>query len=226
MKKLKEKYPWIMLIIMCVGITLFAALFGIMIMSFERPWSFKGDSGAWLGYWGGIIGSVVGIASAVYLSQREQIRSREKESQFLIVSLYLEKMELVQTILVDAGELKDDFDFDFKSLDDDLPSGEVYRLFNLLKDHYKMVARVKTYYSYFSGNDHVFINLFDEFEMLITLYSTYTLHKRTTKEEFERAFEQYTSKYDEVQGMVTKEITMTLIAIQSNYANPKDFVKD
>lgn len=211
---------------MCVAIALFASLFGIMIMSSEKPWPFEGDSEAWLGYWGGIIGSVVGIASAVYLSQREQIRSREKESQFLIASLYLEKMELVQTILVDAGELKDDFDLEFNSLDDDLPADEVYQLFNLLRDHSRMVARVKTYYSYFSGNDYVFINLFDEFKRLISLYSAYTLHKGTTREEVESAFEQYTSKYDEVQDMVTKEITMTLIKIQSNYANPKDFVKD
>lgn len=226
MRKLKEKHPWLMLIVTCVAIALFASLFGIMIMSIKKPWAFEGDAGAWLGYWGGIIGSVVGIVSAVYLSQREQSRSREKEAQFLIVSLYLEKMELVQTILVQAGELKDEFEFEFNSLADDLPADEVYRLFNLLRDHNKTVSRVKTYYSYFSGNDYVFINLFDEFKRLISLYSAYTLHKGTTRDEVEKVFEQYATKYDEVQDMVTKEITMTLITIQSNYANPKDFVKD
>lgn len=43
----------------------FPIVFGLVIMTFPRLWNFEGSSGEWLGYWGGIIGSLLGVIGAL-----------------------------------------------------------------------------------------------------------------------------------------------------------------
>lgn len=65
-----------------IGLSLFLVpvAFGLIIMSVTRFWDYDGTPGEWLGYWGGIIGSILGIAGAL-LVFNEQLKNEKEISR-------------------------------------------------------------------------------------------------------------------------------------------------
>lgn len=53
---------WVLLTLLMLIIS---GVFGILIMSIPRIWNFEGTSGDWLSYWGGVIGSLLGVVGAI-----------------------------------------------------------------------------------------------------------------------------------------------------------------
>lgn len=77
-----------------LGILVMAAapiLLYIGLYKLDIGWFSKGENGDWLGFWGGYLGAIFGIIGAVLLSRMERLNDREQQSQFLVVTLYIEK---------------------------------------------------------------------------------------------------------------------------------------
>lgn len=111
--KLKE---WIKLIlIICIS----TFIFGVLIMWIPKLKILGGSSDGWLGYWGGIIGSMVGVLGAYsimnkQLDEERVARKQEKESILVIGS------NQYSDILIQRGK---NF-FDNEPLKQDLDVGE------------------------------------------------------------------------------------------------------
>ena len=220
-----------------LGITLFLVpvLFGLIIMSVKRFWDFEGSAGEWLGYWGGIIGSSVGVIGAVLISQNELKKQRENEAQFMFASLYIEKMEEVQIILLECEYIfekliyeietfKESYQFEYKVSQQRIEDGLCVS--STMKEYKNELFKIKVFYSYFSGKDVYFIKLLDLYSKIMNKFSLISLAEEDNFEALDKLLKEYESFFEETQSMVTTEITMSLIKIQSNYADPSIFVND
>lgn len=56
---------------------LIVSLFGTLLMTIDRRWDFEGTADGWLGYWGGIVGSAIGVIGALFVLQ-SQIKSDQE----------------------------------------------------------------------------------------------------------------------------------------------------
>lgn len=220
-----------------IGFSLFLVpvVFALIIMSITRFWDFEGSAGEWLGYWGGIIGSSVGIIGAVLISQNELKKQRENEAQFMIASLYIEKMEEVQIILLECEYIferlideidtfREDYQFEFEANKQRVE--EAINVFNTMKEYKNKLIKIKVYYSYFSGKDIYFIKLLDLYSGVMNKFTLLSLAKEHDYEALDKLLDEYESYFEETQSMVATEITISLIKIQSNYADPTTFVND
>lgn len=83
--KLKEWFKLILIILISTF------LFGVLIMWLPKMKILGGSSDGWLGYWGGIIGSMVGVLGAYsimnkQLNEEKNTRKKEKESILVVGS--------------------------------------------------------------------------------------------------------------------------------------------
>lgn len=220
-----------------IGLSLFLVpvVFGLIIMSVTRFWNFEGSAGEWLGYWGGIIGSSVGVIGAVLVSQNELKKQRENEAQFMIASLYIKKMEEVQIILLECdyifeklideiGTFKENYQFEFEADKQRVEDG--INVFNTMKEYKNQLIKTKVFYSYFSGKDAYFIKLLNLYSEIMNKFASLSLVKEHDYEALDKLLDEYEAYFEETQSMVTTEITISLIKIQSNYADPTTFVND
>lgn len=67
---------------------IFTFLFGAILMSVPRIWTFEGSPDGWLGYWGGITGAFLGVVGAYFVMneqlQQEKNKEIEKKSSFIV----------------------------------------------------------------------------------------------------------------------------------------------
>lgn len=237
MKKNEKKSQLNLKKILLVAFSLFLVpvVFGLIIMSITRFWNFEGSAGEWLGYWGGIIGSSVGIIGAVLISQNELKKQRENEAQFMIASLYIEKMEEVQKILLECDYIfekiieeldlfRNNYQFEIEANKQRIEDG--INVFNIMKEYKNKLIKTKVFYSYFSGKDAYFIKLLDLYSGVMNKFASLSLAKEHDYEVLDKLLDEYETYFEETQSMVTTEITISLIKIQSNYADPTTFVND
>lgn len=64
----------ICILVIVIFTLLIVSLFGAFLMTIDRRWDFEGTADGWLGYWGGIIGSAIGVIGALFVLQ-SQIKS-------------------------------------------------------------------------------------------------------------------------------------------------------
>lgn len=226
MKKYKLEYIGIGAIIL-VPVILYIMMYKMDITFFR-----EGENSDWLGFWGGYLGAIFGIFGAVFLSRREVTNQKEQQAQFLVITLYLEKMEKIQEYLYEieaqCGDIYSSLiDLQTSYLSNTEDEQKLTRnLFEELKVVQQKLIKFKTLYSYFSGSDEVFINMNYSFKDLMSSYTELVMRRDLDIEKVYQSLDNFEQKVGVVQSFVTREITLKLIAVQSNYANPEDFVVD
>lgn len=75
-----EKQPWKKNSLILLAAFVLAGIFGVGLMKFERIGDFDGSPDGWLGYWGGLIGSFLGVIGAmlVFKNQLEEDKKNRK----------------------------------------------------------------------------------------------------------------------------------------------------
>lgn len=190
-----------------------------------------GNDGDWVSFWGGYLGAIFGIFGAVFLSNKDRKDQKAQESQFLIVSLYLEKMEKLQEILFNIEILNEELgnkimDFDYTSRDDQNQmlkiKSDITNCFHLIRVE---IIRTRTLYSYFSGNDSYLIEMNQSFSQLVKDGTKIIFSNKIDVIELNLILDVFKNKLEIAQDEVTREITLKLIAIQNNYAETNEFLK-
>lgn len=191
-----------------------------------------GNNSDWVSFWGGYLGAIFGIFGAVFLSNKDRKEQKSQESQFLIVSLYLEKMEKLQEILFNIEILNEELgnrimDFDYTSVDD---QDEMLKIKHDITNYFHLIrieiVRTKTLYSYFSGNDSYLIEMSQSFSQLVKEGTEIIFSDEINVIELNLILDTFKNKLEIAQDDVTREITLKLIAIQNNYAETKEFLKE
>lgn len=218
-----------------LGILVMAAapiLLYIGLYKLDIGWFSKGENGDWLGFWGGYLGAIFGIIGAVLLSRMERLNDREQQSQFLVVTLYIEKMEKLLEYLLEIEAFCGDIYQDIIELEKNYRSDSneeqiaIEKIFDDNKEVQKKILKIKTLYSYFSGNDTYLIKVNQAFSEFVEQYREYVMRRDTETEKIYNALDNFEVKLNDAQAFATREITLKLIAIQSTYADPKEFVNE
>lgn len=184
------------------------------------------------GFLGGYLGAIFGIIGAVLLSRMERLNDREQQSQFLVVTLYIEKMEKLLEYLLEIEAFCGDIYQDIIELEKNYRSDSneeqiaIEKIFDDNKEVQKKILKIKTLYSYFSGNDTYLIKVNQAFSEFVEQYREYVMRRDTETEKIYNALDNFEVKLNDAQAFATREITLKLIAIQSTYADPKEFVNE
>ena len=95
-----------------IGI-LFSSLFGIALMAQERYVQFEGTPDGWLSYWGGILGSSIGVFGSLFIL-REQIKVEKMDNTFF--NLLTIHNEIINEIRLSGEGRKNTFDVIYLSM--------------------------------------------------------------------------------------------------------------
>lgn len=153
----------------------------------------------------------------------------------MFASLYIERMEEVQIILLECEYIfekliyeietfKESYQFEYEVSQQRIEDGLCVS--NTIKEYKNELFKIKVFYSYFSGKDVYFIKLLDLYSKIMNKFSLISLAEEHNFEALDKLLKEYESFFEETQSMVTTEVTMSLIKIQSNYADPSTVVND
>lgn len=208
------------------------AILYLVMYKMDIQFLHDGVESDWVSFWGGYLGAIFGIFGAVFLSNKDRKEQKSQEAQFLIVSLYLEKMEKLQEILFNIEILNEELgnrimDFDYTSVDD---QDEMLKIKYDITNYFHLIrieiVRTKTLYSYFSGNDSYLIEMSQSYSQLVEQVTKIIYSDKINVIELNLILDMFKNKLEIAQDDVTREITLKLIAIQNNYAETKEFLKE
>lgn len=74
------------------------SLFGVMLMTINRFWNFEGTPDGWLGYWGGVIGSAIGVIGALFVMQSQLKSDQEVRKEEKIDNTFFNLLNLFNSI--------------------------------------------------------------------------------------------------------------------------------